>query len=129
MRGLAYSFLLLPAVFTGCGIDAEAVEEDIEHQIRWRQQPGEIDGCSATARMKLIDRLEVIRRQAVNVLSGCRERSQDHRAEVRASVVSGDLVGIGHLCLHSLGGARIRRAETLRHGDFVHPTCYGSPVL
>jgi hypothetical protein len=45
MRGLAYILLFISAVPTGCGTDAEVVEENIEHQIRWRQEPGEIQDC------------------------------------------------------------------------------------
>ena len=45
MRNLAPILLLLSAAPTGCGTDSEVLEGNIEHQIRWDQEPGEIQDC------------------------------------------------------------------------------------
>ncbi len=46
MRDLATTLLLLLTVVpTGCGMDVEDIDGVIEHQIRWTQQPGEIQDC------------------------------------------------------------------------------------
>jgi hypothetical protein len=89
--------------------DAAAQIEDPFAPVE-RQQPGKIDRCGATARMKLIDRLEVIRRKVLDVLSGRRERGEDHGAQiggakVGAAVMSADRFGVSHLRL-SLPKAR-----------------------
>lgn len=55
--------VLLSAAPTGCGVDSEVVEETIEHQIRWQQEPGEIQDCHVfkldNPRSLEIDRLRI----------------------------------------------------------------------
>src|SRR5262249_4602984 len=81
--------------------DATAQIEDPFAPVE-RQQPGKLDRCGAAARMQLIDRLEVIRRQALDVLSGRRERGEDHGAQIGgakagAGVMSADRWGVDRL--------------------------------
>jgi len=46
MRDLVPTLLLLSVVpTTGCGTDVEVTQENITHQLRWTQQPGEIQDC------------------------------------------------------------------------------------
>jgi hypothetical protein len=63
MRDLVPTLLLLSAVSTGCGIDVEVFEENFEHQLRWRQDPGEIQDCHVfklgNERHVEVDRLQV----------------------------------------------------------------------
>jgi hypothetical protein len=62
MRDLATTLLLLAVVPTGCGIDAEGVDGAIEHQIRWTQQPGEIQDCHVF-KLDNADQVEINRLQ------------------------------------------------------------------
>jgi hypothetical protein len=63
MRDLVPTLLVLALVPTGCGTDVEVVEEDLEHQIRWQQAPGEIQHCHVfkldNVRSVEVDRLQV----------------------------------------------------------------------
>jgi len=63
MRHVIPTILLLAVVPTGCGTDVEVLEENIQHQIRWEQAPGEIQDCHVfkldNARAVEIDRLQV----------------------------------------------------------------------
>src|ERR1043165_5913851 len=45
MRNAVGSLLLLPALTIGCGSDIEVLEQNLEHQITWQQEPGEIQDC------------------------------------------------------------------------------------
>ena len=45
MRDLAPTLVLLAVVPAACGIDVEVTEESIQHQLRWEQEPGEIQDC------------------------------------------------------------------------------------
>ncbi len=46
MRDTVSILLLLTAVSTGCGMDAEVVDETLQHRIRWTQEPEtEIQDC------------------------------------------------------------------------------------
>src|SRR5215212_9476647 len=64
MRHLVTNLLLLTAVPTGCGMDAEVSEESLEHRITWTQAAEtEIQDCHVfkldNARSVEIDRLQV----------------------------------------------------------------------
>ena len=63
MRNLAPALLLLSVAPTGCGMDVEVSEENISHQIRWTQPPGEIQDCHVfkldNVRGVEVDRLQV----------------------------------------------------------------------
>lgn len=63
MRDLVFPLLLISALPTGCGTDTEVLEENIEHQIRWTQAPGEIQDCHVfkldNDRAVEVDRLQV----------------------------------------------------------------------
>jgi len=63
MRNLAPILLLLSAAPTGCGTDSEVLEGNIEHQIRWDQEPGEIQDCHVfklpNTRSVEVDRLQI----------------------------------------------------------------------
>ena len=64
MRHLVTPLLLLAALPTGCGIDAEVAEETLEHRIRWQQAPSsEIQDCHTfklgNSRNVEVDRLQV----------------------------------------------------------------------
>ena len=63
MRNLAPLLLLLSATPTGCGTDSEVLEGNIEHQIRWEQEPGEIQDCHVfkleNTRSVEVDRLQI----------------------------------------------------------------------
>jgi hypothetical protein len=63
MRDLLTTLLLISALPTGCGTDIEVLEENIEHQIRWQQAPGEIQDCHVfkltNTREVEVDRLQV----------------------------------------------------------------------
>jgi hypothetical protein len=63
MRYLVPLLLLLSVAPTGCGTDVEVLEENIEHQIRWQQEPGEIQDCHVfklgNTRHVEVDRLQI----------------------------------------------------------------------
>jgi hypothetical protein len=64
MRDLASTLLLLALIPTGCGTDVEVVEETLTHQLRWTQQPGEVQDCHVfkldNTRQVEINRLQVM---------------------------------------------------------------------
>ena len=64
MRDLVPTLFLLSVVTAGCGTDVEVLEENIEHQIRWQQEPGEIQDCHVfklgNTRHIEVDRLQVM---------------------------------------------------------------------
>ena len=66
MRDMASNLLLLltAATAAGCGVDSEVALENIEHRLRWTQQPGEIQDCHVfkldNTRNVEVSRLEVL---------------------------------------------------------------------
>jgi len=63
MRDPIPIFLIASLTSMGCGTDVEARVENLEHQLSWRQQPGEIQDCHVfkldNSRHVEIDRLQI----------------------------------------------------------------------